>query len=139
MLQADSGCSSDLGWFELAAVADFGQPEIENLGMVALGDENIRRLDVAMDNVLGVGRLERVGNFNRQTSKAIAVRLDEGDAVFQRRPFQKLHRDERLIVVLADLIDRADIRVVQRRSGAGFAPETFQRLGVVGEFVRKKL
>ena len=139
MLQADSGSGRDLGWLELAAVADFCQSEIENLGMVALGDENIRRLNVAMDNVLGVGRLERVGNFNRQTQKQSQFDGTEGDAVFQRRPFQKLHRDERLIVVLANFINRADVGMVQRGSGAGFTPEAFERLCVVGEFVRKKL
>src|SRR4051812_35018142 len=139
MLKADSGRGRDLGGFELAAIADFCQSEIEDLGVIAFGDENIRRLNVAMDNVLGVRRLERVCNFNRQTQKQSKFNRTEGDAVLQRRPFQKLHRDERLIVVLSNFVNRADVGMVQRGSCSGFTPEAFERLYVVREFVRKKL
>jgi len=43
-----------------------GQSEIENLGVVAIGDENIGRLNVAMDDVFGVSRFERVRDFDCQ-------------------------------------------------------------------------
>jgi hypothetical protein len=33
--------------------------------VAAVGDKNVCRLDVAVDNALGVGRIERVGDFNR--------------------------------------------------------------------------
>ena len=42
----------------------FGEAEVENFGVAALGDENIRRLDVAVDDALGVRGIERVGNFD---------------------------------------------------------------------------
>ena len=44
-----------------------------------------------------------------------------------------------MAVVLADLMDGADVGVVQRRSGAGFAAEAFESLGIVGGIVREKL
>jgi hypothetical protein len=40
--------------------------------------------------------------------------------------------DEGLTFVLADLMDRADVGMVQSRSRAGFTTETFQRLRVLG-------
>ena len=62
-----------------------------------------------------------------------------GDAVLERLAIQKLHGDERLAVVLADLVDRADVRMVQRRRGTRFAPEAFQRLRVAGHFLGQEL
>ena len=50
------------------AAADFRQPEIENLGVPALGHKNIRGLDVAMDDALRVRRIERVGDCRCQSS-----------------------------------------------------------------------
>src|ERR1700693_2820457 len=41
----------------------FRQTKIENLGMAAFGDENISGLDVAMNNSLPVGGVERVSDF----------------------------------------------------------------------------
>ena len=63
----------------------------------------------------------------------------EGDAVLQRRAFQKLHCDEGLGFVLADLVDGADVGVIQSGGRASFAPEALESLGVVGKFVRKEL
>ena len=53
--------------------------------------------------------------------------------------FEKFHRDEGLTVVLADFIDRADVGMVQRRSRAGFPPETFKRVGIAGHVSGKEL
>ena len=46
---------------------------------------------------------------------------------------------KRLAVVLADFIDGADVGMVQRGGGAGFAAEAFERLWVVATVVRKEL
>ena len=44
-----------------------------------------------------------------------------------------------LAVVLADVVDRADVRMVQRRGDARLAPEAFERLGVRGQLARQEL
>ena len=43
-----------------------GQAEIENFGLTALGDEDIRGLDVPMDDTSGVGNVEGIGNLNSE-------------------------------------------------------------------------
>ena len=58
--------------------------------------------------------------------------------MLQRRPFQKFHRDEGLGVVLANLVNRADVGMIERRRSAGFAAEALKRLCVLGKFVRKE-
>jgi hypothetical protein len=43
------------------------QTKIKNLGVPALGDKNVRRLDVAMDDSLLVGGIESVGNLDGES------------------------------------------------------------------------
>jgi hypothetical protein len=40
------------------------QPEVENLGVPALGDEEVSGLDIAMHDALGVSRVQCVGNLD---------------------------------------------------------------------------
>jgi hypothetical protein len=50
------------------------------------------------------------------------------------------HHDEWLAVLLVDFVNGADdVGVVQRRSGAGFALKSLQRLGVCGNLFGKEL
>jgi len=46
-----------------------------------------------------------------------------GDTMLQRHAIEKLHGDERLVVVLSDFIDGADVGMIQGRRGLGFALE----------------
>jgi hypothetical protein len=47
------------------------QAEVEDLGVVGapaccLGDENVARLDVAVNNTCGVGRIQRIGDLDSE-------------------------------------------------------------------------
>jgi hypothetical protein len=46
-------------------------------------------------------------------------------------PWSPLHHHEALAVVLADVVDSADVRVVHGRGDASLALETFDRAGVL--------
>ncbi len=82
--------------------------------MSTLGDENIRRLDVAMDNSLRVRSVEGVGNFDGQIQQRFGVDGAAIDAVFQGLAFEELHDDEGLAVFLVNLVDGTDVGMVQR-------------------------
>jgi hypothetical protein len=45
----------------------------------------------------------------------------------------------KLAILLPDLVDGADIGMVQGRGGLGFTPEAFQRLRVLGDVVGQEL
>ena len=50
-----------------------------------------------------------------------------GDELVQRRALQQFHRHEMAAGVLADIVDRADVRMIECRGGAGLALEPFDR------------
>ena len=61
------------------------------------------------------------------------------DEMLQRFTVQKLHSDKSLTFVFANLVNGADIRMVQRRSSLRLALEAFEGLMVAGYIVRQEL
>jgi hypothetical protein len=59
--------------------------------------------------------------------------------VLQRHPVQKLHGDEGLSVLVVDLINRADVGMVQCRRGLSFPLKAGQGLRIFGNLVRQEL
>ncbi len=84
-------------------------------------------------------RVERVGYLNGQTEQRIRVQWSPRNAVVQGQPIQKLHRDVGLLATLADVVNRADVGMVEGGGGTSFTAEAFQCLRVSGKFVGKEL
>jgi hypothetical protein len=122
-----------------ACGCDLRQPEVENLGMAALGYKDVGRLDVAVDDPLGVCGVQRIGNLDGERQDQSGFQRTPRDALLQRHPVQKLHGDEGLTILLPDLVDGADVGMVQCGSSLGFPLEASQRLGVFGYFLGQKL
>ena len=57
----------------------------------------------------------------------------------ERLTLQQFHRDEGSPIGIVNLVDGADVRVVQRGRGLGFPLKTAEGLCVLGELVGKKL
>jgi len=55
-----------------------------------------------------------------------ALHAARGDHVLERGTVEKFHGDEGAAVFFADVMDGADVRMIQRRGGAGFAFEAFK-------------
>ena len=75
-----------------------------------------------MHDALRVRGGERVGDLGAETQRALeregAVALDHA---FERRAIEPFHDQERPAIVLGDVVNRADIRVIQRRREARLA------------------
>ncbi len=62
-----------------------------------------------------------------------------GDGVLERHAIEKFHGDEAdAAFAFADFVDGADVVVIERGGGAGFAAEAFERGGIFGDVVGKK-
>src|SRR6201993_5373821 len=59
--------------------------------------------------------------------------------MLERYPIEKLHRDERTTVMLANLVDSADVGMVQCGSGPSFAAKALQCVRTLSDIVGKKL
>ena len=103
---------------------DFRQTEVENFGMAALGDEDVARLDVAVDDPFGMRGVQCVGNFDSQSEQDFGLDGPSGNAMLQGHAVQKFHGDESVAAFLPNVVNGADVGVVQRGSRLGFSPET---------------
>jgi hypothetical protein len=83
--------------------------------------------------------IERVGDLNAQIEYSFDLQRFAIDAMPERLPLQQFHGDEGSPIGLVNLVDRADVRVVQGGRSLGLPLETAESLCVVGEFVGKEL
>ncbi len=59
--------------------------------------------------------------------------------MLERLAIQKLHGDEVLPLVLINLINRADVGMIERGGGSGLALEALERLRVFSQLFRQEL
>ena len=93
------------------------QAEVQHLRLPSRGDEDVRRLHVAVHDPLAVGGVESVGDVQAEVQKLLGLKPPGEDAVLQCLPLQAFHDDEGLPLVLADVVDGADVGMIQGRGG----------------------
>jgi len=114
---------------------DFRQAEIENLGVAALGHKDVGGFDVAVDDALGMRGVEGVGDLNAERQERLKVQWPKRGHVLQRLAVEKFHGDEGFAILLADVVDGANVGMVQGGSRLRFTLKTGQRLGISRHFV----
>ena len=92
-----------------------------------------------MHNSAGVSGIERVRNLDPQFQQLFNFEGMALDLVFEGCAVQILHGDECLALLLADVIDGADILMVQSGRRLRFALEAGERLRVSGNFIGEEL
>ena len=117
---------------------DLSQSKIQYLCVTALGDENVCRLDVTVNDALGMRGVQPVGDVYCEYKKLFQFQRLPLNLVLQSHAVEKLHADERFAIFLAEVVNRADIGVVKRRGGLCFALKSAQNHGIAGHVVRQK-
>jgi hypothetical protein len=107
--------------------------------MAAGRDEDVRGFDIAMDDSLRVRRIECVRNLDAELDNAVELERMAFDEMFEGLTFEQLHHEELLSFVFADVVDRADVRMVQRGRGTCLALKTLRRRGILRPLQRQEL
>jgi hypothetical protein len=97
-----------------------GQPKIQQFGVTASGHKNVRWLEVAMNNGPFVRRFESIGDLQSQIEKCFQRQRTSSNLSLERLAFQQLHGNEISAVLFSDVVDGADIRMVQGGSSLCF-------------------
>ena len=108
------------------------QPEIGDLGRALGREQDVGRLQVAVHDPGLVRHLHGLGQRDQERGR-LAGRLRRArQGLRQAAPFEELHREIRAPLVVAHIIDRDDVRVVQARHRLRFAlePRPLGRAGV---------
>jgi hypothetical protein len=107
--------------------------------VAAFCDKNIGGLDIPVNDPLPVGCVECIGNLDRQRENRLDFHRTPSDPVLQSHAVQKLHHDKRHVVFLPNLMNGADIGMVQSRSSLSLALKSRQSLRVFGDFIWEEL
>jgi hypothetical protein len=128
-------------WIERAVpvMSHFGQPKVENLGCPARGHKDVRRLDVAVHDALGVRCIQCLGYIDCDREQLFHLQWPIADQMFQGLALQVLHDNEGLVAVFPDVINGADVGMIQGGRSLGLAPEASESRGVTRDVFRKKL
>src|SRR5437667_12831593 len=102
----------------------FSQPKVEDLRLTTARDEDVGGLDVAVNDSLGVCGIQRVGHLNCQFQHRLGIDWFLRDTMLQGLALQILHDDEWTALVSPDLINWADMGVLQRRGCAWLTLES---------------
>ena len=125
-------------------VGGLRQAEVGDLGDAVRVDQDVRRLDVAVDDAVLVGVVDRLADLPHEGEDLL-----DGDAGREGRPalrgglllpidvvaevasLQVLHREEVAAVLLSDLVDLHDVGVLEAGGGLGLAREAGDQLASI--------
>jgi hypothetical protein len=118
-----------------ARVRQLGDAEVENLHIAVRGQHDVGRLHVAVDDA-AVVRLAKASRHRGGDAQGVGGgERPAGDRAVERLALVASHHDVQLVVVgLADLVDRADVRMLERRGGTRLDHEA-----LLGRFVRAQV
>ena len=106
--------------------------------MVTFGDENIGGLNVAVHDSFGVRGIEGIRDLDCQCKQSLVVDSRTATNVLQCRALEKLHRNECLAFFGADIINRANVGMIQGGRCSCLALKPRERLRVEAELRREE-
>ena len=116
------------------------QAEVEDLHQSVAREEDVLRLEVAVDDAALVRRGEAAGELPGVVDGlARRQRAVLAKARAQRLALEELRDDVALIALAAEVVDGQDVRMIEHPRGARLLLETPQGVGIVREAARQHL
>ncbi len=116
-----------------------GQAEVGQVAVVGRVDENVRGLDVTVDETAGVRRVERVRDLAHEPESALGRKRPRQEERSEIGAVDEAGREVDLAVDLAGGVDGDDARVVDRGREPRLAQEALPERRVAGELRRNQL
>ena len=120
-----------------------GQPEISKVDVfprrLLTGHQHVRGLHVQMDETTFVQRVQRIGDLLEQPHRTLWVHRLTTDPARQIRTVDKPHRDVQHSVEFAEVVDRHDVGVIDRRGVASLVDEPLAKLRIRPEVLADDL
>ena len=117
-----------------------GDPEVGHLGVVAVVDDHVVGLQVAVDHAATVGEPGRLEDLDGDVDRADRIeRRLLADQLLERAAGQVLHRDVVRVLEGAAVVDADDVRVLQAGGGLRLAAEALDEPGIRGEAAVQQL
>jgi len=85
-----------------------------------------------MNDAFCVRRIQSIGNLNGHVEQFVGLDGTARDALPERLAFEQFHGDEGLTFGLVDVVDGADVGMIQCRSRLCLASEALQSVFVLG-------
>ena len=118
--------------FRLSPVG-FCETEVEDLDRAFLGELQVRRFEIAMDDALLVRGLEAFGDLLGDGDGFAGGDRTALQALGEVFAFYQLQREREDAVRLLEPVDRGDVGMIQRGEELRFAPEPRDALGILRE------
>ena len=118
---------------------DFREPEVQDFHLSRRRQHQVRRFQIAVDDAGGVSSGERIGHLCDEASDLGHRQRTAGKASGERFALVVRHRDERLAGVVADLVDRSDVRVIERAGRARLPQQAGRGVRMAGRSRRQNL
>src|SRR5690242_5602094 len=103
--------------------------------MAAIGDEDVCRLDVTVDDAFTVRSIKGIGNFNGQREQSLQIEGAAANTMLEGDTFEVFHGDEGAAIFLSDVMNRADVGVIQSGSSLSLALESGKGLRIAGNII----
>ena len=115
----------DCQGFLIIELIGLGQAKIQNLRLSAIRHEDVRWLDIPMDDPGGMSDIQGLGELCAEFQDFVAFEAP----LFQKSCLECLsldqfHHDEGLAFVLADFVNRTDVGMIESGGGAGLPFES---------------
>ena len=114
-----------------------GEAAVENLRLVLRRDEDVARMDVAVDDALAVRLGERVGDLHGEVGGAARIQRTSRDHCLERLAGNEFFDEKEPTLILADLVHCREVGMRERGARARVGEEPLAPLAVGRDIVRQ--
>ena len=118
--------------------AKLGQPKIQQFSLALLEYKNVGRLDIPVNNAFKMRGFQTIRDLQSQVQDLLSAERSTIKNLPEVLAVEKLHGDECIARMLADVIERTNVGMVERRHRLRLSLKAVQPLWVSRKVLRQK-